>query len=379
MGVDIFTLFAANAVVLSVTALAFFAAWRGQRHEIYWISWIAANLTLALALILFVVAPAELSNVPIALANCLLVFGLGLRWRAARQFGRRSSSLGPVVVPTLITAGLFAFPSIFDHGIVYTSINVMLAAQAAATAYEFWRDRQDGLPSRYGLVTAYGLMVLSFAARVGQGVLLSNGLTSYLPQDTMLQVHLLITLLHTSASGAFALSIAYERAAIDLREAALRDPLTGTYNRRAFEMRLQSHLANRDDFAIVIFDIDHFKAVNDRYGHAAGDTALCVCAETIVQTFRSSDFVARIGGEEFAAILPGVSAASALDAAERVRCVVATREIAAHDSRFRITLSGGIAHSASGLRDMNTLMKAADTGLYRAKKAGRNRIEQIAA
>lgn len=324
---------------------------------------------------------ADLDGLPIALANCLLVFGLGLRWRAARQFGRRSSHLAPILVPTFFVVVVFAFPSIFDHGFAYASINLVLTALAGAAGYEFWRDRQDGLPSRYGLVLAYGLIAVSFAARAGQGVILHDGLTSYLPQDTMLQIHLLVALLHTSASGAFALSIAYERSAISLREAALRDPLTGAYNRRAFKMRLQSHLANGsgDEFAIVVFDIDHFKKVNDRYGHAAGDTALCICAETIARTFRSSDFVARIGGEEFAAILPGTSAASALDMTDRVRRMVGVREIVCHESRFKITLSGGIVHSSSGLRDMSDLMKAADVGLYRAKNGGRNRIEQIAA
>lgn len=381
MNVDIFTLLLANATILSVTAFAFFAAWRGQRHAVYWKSWIAANVTLAASLLFLMVPPTQLGGVPIALANCLLALGLGLRWRAARQFGRRSSRLLPIFVAPLFVLVEFALPSIFDHGTVYTSINLILAALAAATGYEFWRDRQDGLPSRCGLVLAYGLIAISFAARAGQGLFLSNGLTSYLPQDTMLQMHLLIALLHTTASGAFALSLAYERGAISLREAALRDPLTGAYNRRAFEMRLESHLAkgNGDEFAIVVFDIDHFKDVNDRYGHAAGDAALCICAEMISQTLRSEDFVARIGGEEFAAILPSITAAIALEVSDRVRRMVGSQEIVSHGNRFHITLSGGVVHSSSGLGDMVDLMKAADVGLYRAKNGGRNRIEQIAA
>jgi diguanylate cyclase (GGDEF)-like protein len=186
-------------------------------------------------------------------------------------------------------------------------------------------------------------------------------------------------LFHTTASGAFALSIAYERSAIELRAAALRDPLTGLYNRRAFEIELKKYLEGRTAFAVVILDIDHFKVVNDRYGHAAGDAALCACAETIVQTLRTADFVARIGGEEFAAILPRSGPADALAVVERVRSAVAEQDIVSHETCFRVTLSGGVVHSTSGLRNMDALMKAADAGLYRAKKAGRNRIEQVAA
>jgi diguanylate cyclase (GGDEF)-like protein len=381
MSVDSFTLFAANAVILLVTALAFFAAWQGQRHEVYWASWIAANTTLATALILFLLAPGGRDGLPMVLANCLLVAGFGLRWRAARQFGRRSSPLTPILVPTLFIAALFALPSLFDYGVVYTSINIVLAAQAFAVAYEFWRDRLDGLPSRYGLVLAYSAMAASFGARAGQGLLLNDGLTSYLPQDSLLQIHLLVALFFTTASGAFVLSIAYERGAMRLTEAALQDPLTGIHNRRAFEIRLQELLVTGggDHFAVVIFDIDRFKRINDRYGHAAGDAALRACAETCVRTLRPSDFVARIGGEEFAAILPNISAASAFDVTDRVRRAVGACEIRCHGSRFRLTLSAGIVHSSTGAGTMDELMKRADAGLYRAKSSGRNKIEQFAA
>lgn len=379
MGVNIFTLFAANVIILSVTALAFFAAGRGQPKVSYWQSWTIANGMLALGLVAFMLSPAARDGFLIVLANCFLVLGLGWRWRAARQFGRRSAPLAPILGLMVFFLALFAFPRLFDHRTVYVCANFVLAVLAGAAGYEFWRDRQDGLPSRYGLVLAYALVGLSFSARFGQGMLGSSELDSYLPQDLMLQIHLFVALLHTSATGAFALSIAYERSAIDLRQAALRDPLTGTYNRRAFEMQLESHLANRDEFAIVIFDIDHFKDVNDRFGHAAGDAALRVCVETLIQAFRSKDFVARIGGEEFAVILPDTSAAGALDLSERVRRMVAEQQIDYDGHRFSITLSGGVVHNSSGLGDISALMKAADTGLYRAKHGGRDRVEQIAA
>lgn len=381
MGVNIFTLFAANVVISLVTVLAFFAAGRGRPEEVYWRSWTIANALLSLGLIVFMVTPAAQGGFPIVLANCLLVCGVGWRWRAARQFGGRSSPLVPVLAPTLFMLALFAFPAIFDYRTVYICANLLLTVQASAAGYEFWRDRQDGLPSRYGLVVAYGVVALSFAARAGQGVLAGDDVVNYLPQDTMLQIHLLVALFHTCASGVFALSIAYERNAMGLREAAFRDPLTGAHNRRAFEMQLEKNLANgnADEFAIVIFDIDHFKEVNDRFGHAAGDVALRICAQTLAGAFRSMDFVARIGGEEFAVILPNTSSESALDVTERVRRMVGEQEIDCNGNRFKITLSGGIVHSSSGLHDMANLMKAADTGLYRAKHGGRDRIGHIAA
>jgi diguanylate cyclase (GGDEF)-like protein len=376
---NIFALFAANAVVLAVIALAFYTAWLGQRHERYWISWIIANLVLAVSMVFFLLLPIDRGDLLIVVANTLMVLGMGFRWRAARQFGRRSAALVIVVAPALFTASLYAAPSLLSHWQRFAIINGAMMIVSGVICYEFYRDWQDRLPSRYGLVAAYGLLAAGFGVRVAQGLLLNDGIVDYLPEDTMLLASVFGALFHTTASGAFALSIAYERSAIELRAAALRDPLTGLYNRRAFEIELKKYLEGRTAFAVVILDIDHFKVVNDRYGHAAGDAALCACAETIVQTLRTADFVARIGGEEFAAILPRSGPADALAVVERVRSAVAEQDIVSHETCFRVTLSGGVVHSTSGLRNMDALMKAADAGLYRAKKAGRNRIEQVAA
>ncbi|CFX36750.1 conserved membrane protein of unknown function [Candidatus Filomicrobium marinum] len=382
MDADPFTLFGANAVILIVTAFAFLAAWESHPQEVYWSSWSSANMTLALAVILFMIALGGQSLLPMILANCLLVLGYGLRWQAARQFSGRPSPLAVIIVPTVLTLGLFALPAIFAYRTTYIAVNIILAIQTIVIAYEFWRDRGDGLPSRYGLMLAYGLIAVSFSARVGQGILTSNGLTSYLPQDAWLQIHLFVALFHTTASGAFALSIAYERSTRELRDAALRDPLTGIHNRRAFEARLQEHLDSgaSTNLAVIFFDIDYFKRINDQYGHAAGDAALRTCAEICTKNLRPTDFVARIGGEEFAVILPDISPRAALEATERIRRAV-EKTVITHDARlFKVTMSAGLVHSSTvSCVDIDKLMKQADTGLYRAKNNGRNRTESVAA
>jgi diguanylate cyclase (GGDEF)-like protein len=374
--VDAFSLFAANAIVLLVMAGGFLAAWVTRRHEGYWLTWIAANVALALGLLLFM-APSEGRLLSDAMPHCLLVLGFGLRWRAARQFSYGRCGWLAVLAPVCATALLFALPALFSPGSVFALVNIVLTAQAGATAWHFWRERGEALPSSIGLVLAYGVMALSFAARIGQGLAFLDAFTTYLPHDQMLEIHLLIAVVHTSASGAFVLSIAYERAARHLSNEALRDPLTGLHNRRAFEARI-GELRRRQqgrEFALVLFDLDHFKAVNDRHGHIGGDAALRAAAAVCADRVREPHFLARIGGEEFAAVLLGVSPEEAHAVADRIRSEIAGLDIVFEGDAIPLTVSAGIYHGIAGEKDFSGIMRAADTSLYRAKTGGRNRVE----
>jgi diguanylate cyclase (GGDEF)-like protein len=224
-------------------------------------------------------------------------------------------------------------------------------------------------------------MAVSFAARVGQGAIAGSEMARHLPDDFMLIIHLTAALCYTVGSGAFALSLAYERRARELQQAAMRDSLSGLFNRGAFEQHVREQLASteRQELAIVFFDIDNFKLFNDRFGHAAGDEAIRQCARACADGMRETDFIARIGGEEFAAILTDVTAEEAFGVVERIRLAVASMPISAGGATQSMTISAGICHSASGFRDFDELLQMADRGLYRAKHLGRNRVEQIAA
>ena len=169
-----------------------------------------------------------------------------------------------------------------------------------------------------------------------------------------------------------------------LTEQAITDELTGLKNRRAFDERLQEEFrrAQRysDPVSLIMIDLDHFKRVNDRYGHPFGDVVLRGSAEEIRASTRDPDICARYGGEEFAVILPKTHLAGALTVAERVWKQLSSREFAApegapDDSRLRITASLGVAFYPS--KDISTpelLLRFADEALYQAKRAGRNTI-----
>jgi diguanylate cyclase (GGDEF)-like protein len=162
------------------------------------------------------------------------------------------------------------------------------------------------------------------------------------------------------------------------KEQAVRDGLTDLYNRREFNKLLQKALANADrqggGFALLLFDIDHFKKLNDTYGHPAGDAAIRNTAQVLERHLRQGDHAARYGGEEFAAILPGANESGALQLAERVREAIASSRVVFEGARLNVTVSLGVAVWPADGKDQEGLLGAADRALYAAKEAGRNRV-----
>ena len=164
----------------------------------------------------------------------------------------------------------------------------------------------------------------------------------------------------------------------ELFEAALRDPLTKAYNRRALLDRLGSDLAHArrhaDPYVLILLDLDHFKRINDDYGHLAGDFVLRRFAEIVTQLTRREDFFARYGGEEFALACRSTSLEQGLQLAERVRARVEAEAFVFQEQRMPVTLSAGVAlHWAEA--EIEALIGAADVALYAAKERGRNRVE----
>ena len=165
-----------------------------------------------------------------------------------------------------------------------------------------------------------------------------------------------------------------------LKEMALRDSLTGLLNSRYLHVRLQEELASAKRHerptSIVLFDIDHFKKVNDKYGHPVGDQALQLIGKTIQSTLREGEIAARVGGEEFALLLPSTSAELAAAAAERIRRSVGEVAVRTkNDQALTVTMSAGVACANHyDAQDAAALYSRADQALYRAKEQGRDRV-----
>jgi diguanylate cyclase (GGDEF)-like protein len=169
--------------------------------------------------------------------------------------------------------------------------------------------------------------------------------------------------------------------AAELLAMATVDPLTGALNRRAFmeRSRVEIERARRHGrpLSLLMLDGDHFKQVNDAYGHAAGDEALRVLTRTVASLLRASDCVGRFGGEEFVVLAPETSMEGACQLAERIRAIMAGTLIAHGETEFHLTVSIGATEIGADEMDITPALARADSALYRAKEQGRNRVSSF--
>jgi diguanylate cyclase (GGDEF)-like protein len=169
-----------------------------------------------------------------------------------------------------------------------------------------------------------------------------------------------------------------ERLELDQRMKAQTDPLTGALNRRAFMSRgerlLRRHGVEQKPLCLLFLDLDHFKSLNDRFGHSGGDDVLMKFVAVVHDNIRPTDFLFRIGGEEFCCLLPYTAAAQAHRVAERIRHQFEAATVDVAGTMVQTTVSLGIASTEIFGYDLDTLMRRADMAVYAAKQQGRNRV-----
>jgi diguanylate cyclase (GGDEF)-like protein len=246
------------------------------------------------------------------------------------------------------------------------------------TAFELWGSRSEKLVTRWPAMIVLALHGLVFPAQIPLTMWQPEGRELAFASSGWIAVLALETLLYVIASAFIVLAMVKERNEKVHKTAATIDPLTGIANRRAVigdgNRLIRSVARPGRPVAALMFDLDHFKKINDRFGHATGDSALIVFASVAKANLRSTDIVGRLGGEEFAAVLPNMNADEALAAADRVRraFVEAAKEIDGHPVMG--TLSAGIAITTDAATTVDALLARADEALYAAKEGGRNRV-----
>ncbi len=194
-------------------------------------------------------------------------------------------------------------------------------------------------------------------------------------------VLLVYQFLHIALTFALTLMIT-RRLSNQLEDLAMKDSLTGLINRRYFFIRgldeVKRAIRYKNPLSIIMLDIDHFKKINDTYGHEAGDKVLVCIASILSQNVREVDIAARLGGEEFAILVPNTNAVDALVLAERLRNEIESTSCSSLAGKANVTASIGVASLTPEMTDLDTLLRDADTAMYQAKGRGRNRVVLMA-
>jgi diguanylate cyclase (GGDEF)-like protein len=342
--------------------------------------WGASYIVSAVGLALITTQGAEPDWVSINLANALVLTGSALIWAGARMFdGRPVRPAYVVVAPVawLIACAMPAFAA--DVNLRVVLVSAMMAMLAALTAEEFWSGRSEALVSRWPTVCALMAYAAVLLARI-PATLLSPILAG---QSLMSGVSFALlafgTLLFTVVLAFLLLNMSKERSELKHKIASLIDPLSGVPNRRAFidgaERLLQQQSLDFEPLAVFLFDLDRFKLINDRLGHGVGDAVLQLFAATATRTLGSDVLFGRIGGEEFAAVLPVGDLGEAEAIADRVRRNFATAAEGHGTDELSPSVSVGVALGCDPQMAVAELLSSADQALYRAKAKGRNRVE----
>jgi diguanylate cyclase (GGDEF)-like protein len=314
---------------------------------------------------------------PASTANVLLFLAVGMIWNAARLFHGRPISWSGMLLGAGCWLTAHSVPA-FAHSVALRVVasSCIVAIYTFLTAAELWRERRKPLirrwpaifvPMLHGAVFLFPMALASFSVNVG-GRATATGWVAVFAIEVVLYV----------VGAAFiVLVLANDRAVRAYKAAAVTDPLTGLLNRRGFlDATAALMAANKPSMrpvSVLAFDLDHFKSINDNFGHGMGDTMLRLFARVARNTMRADDVVGRIGGEEFVAVIAGTLSEAAI-AAERVRSAFARATLDRDSEGVPATVSVGIA-CGSPSASIELILARADAALYHAKTNGRDRVE----
>ena len=343
-------------------------------------TWGAGLIVVAAGYALIALRGAIPDLMSITVANTLLMGANLIFYRSLRIFGGRSVydplGLGALAATTTL---IYVFSEVAPNlGLRVVSVSAISGLLFLRNALELrCKAPPEVRVSRRFMESVYWLVVALMVFRVGAN-LYSPGVDLMAPSLSQSVFFLVVLLLTTAGSfGMFWMEIQYLH--LDLTRQAARDSLTGLLNRRAFLAEFSRELARARRggtvLGVAMFDLDHFKRLNDQYGHPAGDEVLRSVASTMQSTLRHPDIIGRYGGEEFALLMPDTDSAMAMQVAGRIRAAVQMGGVEWNGQRLSITLSGGIAAFPAQGTTAESLIAASDAALYEAKRAGRNRIE----
>lgn len=364
-------LVAALVAALLGSMLLFFGR-QQKTPALYW--WGFAYLLGAWSVALWTLTAPALGELSLVF-NAIGFVACGMVWNAARVFhGREPNGVGLLLGAIVWLAAIAILP--LELAAFRLTIGALIiAVYAGLTIRELGLERRKVLQKRWlsALVPVLHGFVLTLPVLLRDFLHATDAGSSSSTWVTFFAVELVLY----AVGAVFIIFMLVSERTVSAHHAAARnDPLTGMFNRRGFAEAAAGMIEREARVgrcvSVMMFDIDHFKKVNDRFGHLAGDDILRLFAEVTKNTLRTTDLSGRLGGEEFAAVLP-CALDEAVIAAERVREAFATCGIAVDGALLDTTVSIGVAAGAVGM-SFDEMLGAADIALYSAKNQGRNRV-----
>jgi diguanylate cyclase (GGDEF)-like protein len=370
---DVTTLSFVAVCIAALLGLFLTFAWLQQRSVRALAWWGSAYLIGASAMALWS-TPTSFFPLPSEIPAALIFIACGMVWNGVRLFqGRRLWPLAAFAgaLVWLIATRFSAFPA-GSAARITLGLSVV-AVYTFSIAFELWRERRKSVYSRAAAVLVPGLHAGIFLVPLVMRAFLPDVIA-----ERWLTVFALETIIYAVGTAFIVMMLVKDHHVHFYRNAATTDPLTGLLNRRAFQEGALSLCAlqarRREPVSLLMFDLDRFKSINDRFGHAIGDAVLKVFAQTARGSMRENDILARFGGEEFAAIVPA-NVEVACRIGERLRAAFEAAGVTVEGHAMGATVSIGVAMALEPVTDLAPLMERADAALYRAKHGGRNRVQ----
>jgi diguanylate cyclase (GGDEF)-like protein len=376
MTLDLPISLAITGFTATVAGCLLLMSWLHHRNVTALALWGSAFIMAAIAAELIAARHAIPDFLSIVVANTVLAAAYGAMWSGARNFdGRRIQWIGALagaliwllacIIPTFYATPTARATLIAAIGVAYTLLTVV----------ELGRTRGDALLTRLPIM----ILLIVHAASIPLRIPLVGSLAGTQPVQVNLLILVTFESVLISMCGAYMFgSLVKERITNWYKRASLIDPLTGVANRRAFlkqgaRILLRSATARRST-ALLLFDLDYYKSVNDRFGHSTGDRVLVAFCRVVTEQLRPTDFFARMGGEEFGCLLPDTTLHDARLIAERARTAVEHTRHNFGSEQFVVTVSVGVAATDTPSCGIASLLAMADRALYRAKQQGRNQV-----
>ena len=375
MSFDTSTLYLVATMVAAM--LGAMLVYFGRQENIPALKWWGSAYLLGSAAVgLWTVAGAALGEAVSLALTAVGFIACGMVWNASRVFHGRKSNLPGLMLGAIVWGATMATVAAENASLRLTIGAAIVAIYAALTASELWTERRRSMQRRWPTIAIPVLHGCVLMLPILLGDLLRPQDENF-GQSVWVTVFSIELVLYAIGTVFVIFMLVSDRAVAAHKTAASMDPLTGLFNRRGFAeacARIIEREANAGrPVTVMIFDIDHFKGINDRFGHPAGDEILKLFSAVIVNNLRLTDLSGRIGGEEFAALLP-CSLEEGVLVAERVREAFEGSGIVCDEGAVDTTVSIGVAGGPAGT-ELEVLLAAADTALYQAKRGGRNRVE----